>query len=146
MTEKNGITEQINVVVDARGKAREATDQRAKAYIVWLEANQQLFDDEREAKDLCQGAESKLRGLALETYAETKDKAVAPGVGIRVMTKLGYDGKEAMAWAMEHKLALKLDTSNFEKIAKTSNLPFVIITEEPSATIATELLKVKEGK
>jgi len=62
------------------------------------------------------------------------------------MTRLNYDDREAMSWALEHKLALKLDTSAFEKIAKTSNLMFVTILEEPSATIATELKRWNNGQ
>ena len=138
------ITEQINVVVEAREKAKELSTKRIDALTKWQEENMGLYDNELKAKVTCQEAETLLRELALEVYAETKDKAVAPGIGIRVMTKLGYDNKEAMDWAIKHELALKLDTSNFEKIAKTSNLPFVIITEEPTATIATELVKVEE--
>ena len=137
------ITEQINEVVDAREKAREANSLRVASYNGWVEANQSLFDNEKSAKSDQDLAEIKLRELAIQTYTETGDKAVAPGIGIRVLTKLGYDGKEAMDWAVEHKLALKLDTSTFEKIAKTSNLPFVIITEEATATIATELAKIE---
>ena len=81
--------------------------------------------------------------MALSTFSETQDKQVAPGVGIRVRTVLNYESKDAMDWAVKHELALKLDPSAFEKIAKTSNLPFVNITEEPTATLATELQAVE---
>ena len=40
---------------------------------------------------------------------------------------------------MEHQIALSLDKSNFEKIAKTTPLPFVTIGKEVQATIATNL-------
>lgn len=137
------IREQINAVVEARAKVQEATLERTQSYLLWLETNQPLIDSETNAKTACQEAEVKLRELALETYAETGDKTVAPGVGIRVMSRLGYNNKEAFEWAIKHELALKLDSSAFEKIAKTSDLAFVTITEEPTATIATELLKVE---
>ena len=142
MTEK-GLREQINIVVEARGKVKEATKLRVSAYQEFVEANQPLLDNESNAKTACEEAETILRNLALISYAETGEKAVAPGIGIRVMSRLGYDVKEAMAWALDHKLALKLDSSAFEKIAKTSDLPFVTTTEEPQATIATELEKVE---
>ncbi len=137
------IIEQINAVVEAREKAREANCQRVAEYNKWLEANQLLFDTETDTKVACNEAEGKLREMAVAQYAETREKAVAPGVGIRVLTKLGYDNQAALGWAIEHKLALKLDTPTFEKIAKTSNLPFVNISEEPQATIATELAKLE---
>jgi len=136
------LTEQINIVVEVREKAREANCQRVAEYNKWLEANQSLFDKEDESKLACSEAEGKLRVMAIEAYLKTLDKAVAPGVGIRVMTKLDYNADEAMAWAVKHELALKLDTGKFEKIAKTENLPFVTITEEPTATIATDLSKI----
>ena len=140
---ENELKEQINLVVDARAKAQDATMKKSEAFTAWLEANQSLLDTEKSTKDACQIAEAKLRDLALKSYAITGEKIVAPGVGIRVMTRLYYEGYKAMDWAMEHKLALKLDSSAFEKIAKTNNLPFVTISEEPSATIATELFKVE---
>lgn len=137
------VKEQINAVVEARKKARELKSQRDALLEEWNKANQELFDALTQAGAEVAEVEAKLRNLALISYEETGEKAVAPGVGIRVMSRLGYDSKEAMAWAMEHKLALKLDSSAFEKIAKTSNLPFVSITEEPQATISPQL-KVEE--
>ena len=136
------LREQISVVVEARELAREAKKARHDAQVAWEEANASLFEAAGIAAGECAGAEARLRDLALEIYKETKDKAVAPGIRIRVLTKLDYDSKPAMEWAVKHELALKLDASAFEKMAKTSNLPFVTITEEPSATIATVLEKI----
>jgi len=137
------LKDQINAVVEAREKSRIAAEQRRNALQAWQEENQALYDSERESIAVCQEAEAKLRETAIQSYTETGNKAVAPGVGIRLMTRIGYDGKEAFDWAVEHKLALKLDTSSFEKIAKTNDLSFVTITEEPQATIATELARVE---
>ncbi len=140
------LKEQIQVVIEARERARETNALRVASYNQWVEANQQLLDRESIAKSVCLETEAILREFALQAYAETGDKAVAPGIGIRIMSRLGYDSKEAMGWAMEHKLALKLDASAFEKIAKMSNLPFVTTTEEPQATIATQLKEAQEVK
>ena len=133
------IEKQINLVVVARGVARETNCQRVAAYNVWVEANQHILNLESDAKSACQEVEAQLREMALSIFAETQDKQVAPGIGIRVRQALAYDENEAMEWAIKHTLALKLDSSAFEKIAKTNNLPFVTISEEPTATIATEL-------
>ena len=137
------ITEQVNTVVEARANAKHATEVRTNLYEEWLATYHAVIETEKAMKETCQEAEVKLRELALQIFAETKDKAVAPGIGIRVLTKLDYDSKTAMAWAMEHKLALKLDTTSFEKIAKTNNLEFVTIYEEPQATISQELARVE---
>ena len=89
-------------------------------------------------------AEIKLRELTLKAYAETGNKSPAAGVGIREITILNYDSKIAFDWAKAHKMALKLDTEAFKKIAKADPPDFVKITTEPQATIATDLSKVLE--
>lgn len=142
MAEKE-LREKINLVVEARVLVQKTTEMRMSEYQKWVETNQRVLDNETNAKSVCQELEAQLRELTLQSYAETGNKTPEVGLGIRVMTRLAYDNQEAMGWAMEHKLALKLDSSAFEKIAKTSNLPFVTISEEPQATIATELNKVE---
>ena len=135
------IREQINTVVEIRHKVIETSELRLSAYQKWVEENQSLLDSESNAKSICQEAEAKLRELALLSYAVTGEKTVAPGVGIRLMTKLYYENSKAMDWAMEHKLAWKFDSSAFEKLAKVNKLRFVTYTEEPAATISNELFK-----
>jgi len=136
------INEQINLVVEAREKADELAAYKKESLAKWELDNNELLAQIALCTSVKTEAETKLREMAIETYLKTLDKAVAPGIGIRVMTKLNYDAKEAMEWAVKHELALKLDTTKFEKIAKTENLPFVTITEEPSATIAAVLERV----
>jgi len=146
MTEPNELNRLINAVVDARKLAQEATTGRTEAYQKWQETNEQLFTAEVQAKIVRQEAEEQLRELALQFYSDTGEKSVAPGVGIRVREVLDYDSKEAFSWALEHKIALKLDGPAFEKIAKMApetRPSFVTITEEPTATIATVLEKVE---
>lgn len=133
------LREQIKVVVEARQGAQGATDCRASAYQGWLEANQPLFDNEANAKEVCAEAEAKLRELTLLAYAQTGNKTPMVGVGIREVTKLEYDNKTAFDWAVGHTMALKLDVPAFEKIVKASPLDFVKVTKEPQATIATQL-------
>ena len=140
------INDQINAVVEARERVRVANEARVTAYAEWLEKNQPLFSAEKEATTACQEAEATLRTLALDTYEHTGIKQVATGIVVRVMTKLNYDIKVAFDWAKSHKMALKLDTSAFEKIAKADPPDFVKITEEPQATLSQELQKVEAKK
>lgn len=130
---------QIKIVAEARDRAREANCERVASYNKWVEANQPLLDNESRAKTVCLEAESALRELTLDTYVRTGNKAPAPGVGIREVTKLDYDMKVAFDWALHHEIALKLDIPAFEKIAKVSPPSFVTIYQEPQATIATQL-------
>ncbi len=133
------LEKQINLVVEAREKSRLLSEERKSMYDAFISQHTGFFADVAAAVGEVGAAEDELRKLALVAFKETGDKQVAPGIGIRVRQVLVYEPKEAMDWAIKHELALKLDVSNFEKIAKTSKLLFVRITEEPTATIATEL-------
>ena len=135
--------EQINVVVEARRKSQEMADKKRSMYDVFIDLNTDFFAEVATAASMVSEAEDKLRELTLKAYAETGNKAPAPGIGIRERTILTYDGKVAFDWAKAHKMALKLDTNAFEKIAKADPPDFVKITTEPQATIATELEKVE---
>ena len=139
----NELEKQINLVVEARAMVEGEKLAYAGAYQKWLNENKTIIDVLEATKTVCAEREVTLREMALQTYASTQDKQVAPGIGIRVRTVLNYESKDAMEWAVKHELALKLDPSAFEKIAKTSNLSFVTITEEPQATIAAELQRVE---
>ena len=133
------LKEQIKVVVEARRKATKLKDRRNTLLEVWNKANQELFDALTQAGAEVAEVEARLRELTLQAYALTGDKAPAIGVGIREVTKLEYDTRVAFDWAVEHTMALKLDTSAFEKIAKVSPPSFVKVFSEPQATIATQL-------
>ena len=135
----NELKAQIRVVAEARGKADEVSHNLRSAQAIWEVANHALFEENELAKIQCGESEQLLRELTLQAYAETGNKAPAPGVGIRERTVLTYDNGVAFDWAKAHKMALKLDTSAFEKIAKADPPEFVKITTEPQATIATEL-------
>jgi hypothetical protein len=86
-------------------------------------------------------AEEKLRAATLAAYQETGNKKPAPGVGIRIVKEMIFDEAEAIDWAVDAsaKNCLKLNTSNFKKVAEGLGLPFVEIVECPQATIAKEL-------
>ena len=86
-------------------------------------------------------AEEKLRAATLEAYQETGNKKPAPGVGVRIVKEMIFDEAEAIDWAVDAsaKNCLKLNTSNFKKVAEGMGLPFAEIVECPQATIAKEL-------
>jgi len=133
------LKEQIKIVAKARQRAQEAMEAKNTSYTDWENNNRMLLDAVANTRQVTSDAEAVLRELTLQIYAQTGSKAPMPGVGIREITKLEYDAKVAFDWAVEHVMALKLDTSAFEKIAKVSPPSFVTITTEPQATIATQL-------
>ena len=130
---------QIKVVAEERKAYDRICNAKKISYQDWQDANITLLSSLLETEQRVKDAETLLRELTLKAYAETGEKAPAPGVGIREVTILTYDGKVAFDWAKAHKMALKLDVSAFEKIVKADTPDFVKVTTEPKATIATEL-------
>ena len=137
--EVSELKEQINIVVEARLNAKAYSEEKSRIFEELEEKHASLFADAFNASELVKEEEARLRELTLQAYAETGNKAPAQGVGIREMTKLDYDKDTAFKWATEHVMALKLDTTAFEKIVKASPLDFVKVSLEPQATIASHL-------
>ena len=133
------LKEQINAVVEARLNAKAYSEEKSRIFEELEEKHASLFADAFNASELVKEEEARLRELTLQAYAETGDKTPVAGVGIREVTRLEYDKTVAFKWATEHVMALKLDTTAFEKIVKASPLDFVMIYQEPMATIATQL-------
>ncbi|KKK92581.1 hypothetical protein LCGC14_2701490 [marine sediment metagenome] len=140
------IADQIDVVVEAREKAQEMANKKKAMYDEFISQHTDFFGDVVVAAAACSEAEDALREMAVAIYKKTDDKKVAPGVGIRVVTKLEYDPNVALDWGIAHHgIALKLDAKAFETVVKaTPNIvDFVTITDKATATIATELAKVE---
>lgn len=133
------IQEQVKQVALARKRAALAKQHKEEAYRLWQEQNKELLQEENFASLALSEMEGKLREMAVQDYLQTGNKNPAPGVSIKLMTRLQYNLAEALAWATEHNLALKLDTQAFEKVAKASPLPFVQQGEIPQAFIASNL-------
>ena len=133
------LKEQIKVVARASDIAQRAKVVVNDARASWEEEHISWFDTARDTASAVSEAENTLHELTLQAYAETGDKAPAAGVSVKIFQVLSYDQGEAMKWASEHRVALKLDTSTFEKIAKVDTPGFVTISEEPRAQISRNL-------
>ena len=140
------LREQVGVVARARLAVEEGKAAKKQSLAQWEADNEELLTSLNISEALCREAEDALRAMTLEAYQATGDKAPAQGVGVRLVTKLTYDMGQAFEWAIEHKVALKLDIPTFEKLAKASPLPFVAINQEAQATIATALIAKEEVK
>ncbi len=142
MTEEvRPIEEQIRLVATNRKAKDSLTQLKKESYTEWEARNKKILDELAVATETLTKAEELLRKQTIEAYRLTGNKSPAEGVGIRETTKLTYDIAIAQLWGYEHKVALKLDTPVFEKIAKASSLPFVTTETIPTATIATDLEK-----
>ena len=136
----NDLENQVRVVAEARKKADEVSHNLRSSQSIWEVANHTLFEENELAKIQCGESEQLLRELTLQAYAlDPTNKAPAPGVSVKIFQVLSYEQAEAMKWASEHRVALKLDVSTFEKISKVDKPSFVTITEEPRAQIAKSL-------
>ena len=139
------LIEQIRIVAKAREDLQALQEIKKARLAEWEETNSLLLEDISLATVRQSESEANLRDLTIKAYQETGNKTPAPGVGIREVTKLEYDAKEAFNWAVEHKIMLKLDAPAFEKMAKMApetRPGFVKIHTDPQATIATDLSKV----
>ena len=114
-------------------------------YQAWLTETQPLGDAVSELKDLLADAESRLREAALNTYAATGEKKLPCGVGVKIATRMNYSPDDAFEWAKAHNMALQLDKTAFEKIAKASPMDFVEFVEVPTATLPTDTAKLLEA-
>ncbi len=149
MTTREELTEQVNVVAEARAKSAEMHDKKEESYRQWAVANKDTIEGVVTTGATVAVAEKSLRDMAVAFYNDTgaQDKSPVPGVGIRVETRLKYDADEALRWGIEHSLAVNpvtLDQRAFEKIAMASPIAFVTVLHEPRATIATNLQPVLE--
>ena len=138
----NELEEQIKVVAEARRESQVAKGIVKDLRDKWETDYSVILAECSLTTTVMEEAETLLRELTLKAYAETGNKAPAVGVGIREVTKLEYNPTTAFGWAMEHRIAIKLDVSVFEKIAKTApetKPGFVTITTEPQATISSNL-------
>lgn len=130
-------------VVVARERAATLHKEWETALAAWQGSMEiaMLLDCRREANEQQEKAETALREAALREYGVTGDKQPLLGCGIRVSEKLVYPEGQALLWANDHHMALKLDVREFEKLMEAQTLKPAWVTIQPqvTATIATDL-------
>lgn len=115
------------------------------SYQAWLAETEQLGDTVNRLKEILADAERRLREAALAQYEATGAKKLPHGVGVKIATRMIYDAAAAFEWAKSHDMALQLDKTAFEKIAKASPMEFVEFVEVPTATLPTDTAKLLEA-
>ena len=137
-----------NMLLDFQNKAenldklREDYQNRKKEFD---EVNKFLMEDIETARNILEEAQSEIKADAEDEYQKTKNKKLLGGIGIRLMTDLIYDDEKAFSWAKEHGLCLTLDKRGFEKVAKSTNIPFVEMTDRVVVTFPPKI-EIKEGE
>jgi len=140
------INEQVQCVASYREKLASLKTARDVAYQQWQKDNELLLKDLAETSAVLEEEEATLRVHALIEYGETQNKNPAPGVSVKIFIRLDYEAKEALAWAINHTVALQLDKKLFENLVKAMPVKpdFVTSREEPQAQIASDLSKILE--
>ena len=149
MTSIEELQAQIQVVARARVTASKAVDIKNQAYDEWLSAHGAEVEAASQLSLAKVFEEEKLRELTLAIFKETGEKHPAPEVNIREVEKLEYKPENGLYWAIQHNIALKLDTLAFEKLVKASPetfSSFVKIEKIATATIATNIPAQVEQK
>ena len=130
-------------LADARLKYTELAAIYASQKRQWEESVAELANFLAEAGTKVKTAEESLRVAGLEYYQVNPGTKKLPyGLGIRVSATMVYEPSDALAWAKEHGLALALDKSAFEKIAKGSPPEFVTMGEVTSVTLPSDSAKL----
>lgn len=130
----------------------EALRRAVETDVLYLRSLQEQFNKQHaptirsivELKATLESREKILKALAVMHFERTgkTNKKPAPGVSIVAKTLYQYDAEEAKKWAVEHGHGgvLKLDTSAFEKVAKSALRPeFVTVEDGYAATLAKDL-------
>lgn len=108
------------------------------------DANADLLDGIAGGKQICADLDEQIRTAAVARWANgmAPDKRPAPGVSIRLMTRLTYDKDTALAWCrsnLPNAVITSLDSKAFDKVAKVMPLAFVSTGYEAVAVISTDL-------
>src|SRR5215510_11499954 len=122
------LNDAIQTVIAARQQYHTVHTQVQHLREAWTIQHTAMLEEEALRKQHLLHAEMALRTLALDLYQVTGNKSLAPGVKVREVTRLHYDPQAALIWAMEHRMALKLDEKTFEQLAKVAKFPFVHMT------------------
>ena len=109
----------------------------------WEERNAFTLNTKRDIDAAIAETEAELKTERVRTY-NGEDKSKMWGCAIRDVSRLDYMESLAFEWAVTHKLALRLNKPQFEKIARLTPMDFVTITTEPQATIAADLSEYVE--
>lgn len=138
------LADAVRLLMLARRQAAESKALLAEKRARFDEENAALIALATKEADREAEADRNLRALAVAEYQATGDKAPCEGVSIVLTKVLTYSIEKATAWAEQAMPTLivpaKVDVRAFDKIARTVPLPFVTITETPSARVAAELM------
>ena len=153
-TVKANIKERLRIMAVLEKEAQELTD--------WIEETgkeleadpiyqryEKLVEQRKEVMDKKKNISDGLKELAVLQYFDIGEKKPAPGVEVRIYTRLNYDEETAFSFCEQHlPAALKLDKKKFEKYVKAMEevdpVDFVEIVEDPRVFISGDFSEYLE--
>lgn len=108
----------------------------------WEADNATMLAELKAAQEHVNEAERAVRIAGMAAYAQSGDKKPHPAVQIKLTKAVAFNEADARQWALDHIPTLvRLDTSAFEKVARTGTLPKEVaqVEEVPQVTISTDL-------
>jgi len=137
------IYEHLAGLAHSRRELAAVKEELQRRYEQWEAENAELIERKKQLEGLVRDLEELVRATAIKIAKETGDKTPAPGVKIRVATRLKYDPKEALDWALSRGMreVLSLNKRAFEKAAKALRPDVVEFVDELQPTIARDLDK-----
>jgi len=141
-TKKNredNMKELIEKLKEQREKLAAAKEKYNKATEKFREEQKETLDYIDSTNVVIGGLTTDIKAEAVEEYKKTGTTKFYGGVGIQNRKSLEYDDKKAFKWALEHKLALSLNKSAFNTIAKAGDIDFVEEVITTKATFPPEL-------
>jgi hypothetical protein len=131
----------LHALAMVRENVASAKDEYDNAMQLFVDEHAELIERRAMWQHQAETLESIVRRSAVEVYEATGDKQVHPCVSIAVTKGYDYDPAKGLAWALDHKACLTLDTKAFKDVCKAEALrpDFVAVSETPTARIATDL-------
>lgn len=114
-------------------------DKKALLEAQYQNSNSEFLATLSEADQWAETIEGQLRASMVAYYNENPDsKQLGEGLSIRLSKKYEYDERQAVDYAIDHKMdgILKIDATAFKKLMSVQKADFVTVTEEPSAVIS----------
>jgi hypothetical protein len=101
--------------------------------------NRELIDQLSLAKEELNEVIADVRNDAVFEFAETGKKKLFGGIGIREKTVIKYEEAEALKWAKEKDMFIRLDKKSFENAVPGLSLDFVKIEKDIQVTFPKEV-------
>lgn len=140
------LTLAVQELAEARRNAEVTKSNYDARLAAWKDEHQPLRELVDAAAEELRKADGKVRVMTIAAFRATGEKRPAVGVSIRVGQRASYPEDEALAWARQTGIALKVDERALERVLfalpPEQRPAWFRVEEQITATIATKLDEV----